>query len=465
MSGVFGVISSEECIEDLLYGTDYQSHLGTERGGLATLNHEGFHRKIKDISKGAQLKSLFVGDYFPGQSGIGVISDRDPQPLIIGSRHGDFAIVMAGRIVNLEELAADYKKKGRSFIEMSDTHVNQVELAAKIIVEGESIEDGIRNLWEQIEGSASFLILGHEGLYVARDRWGRFPLTLGQKAGAMAVASEPFAFQNTGFQEIWELQPGQITLLNVHGFETLRQGNPANLRICSFLWIYAGYPASVYEGVSVAEARIRCGEVLATRDSDSRLEADQVAGVPDSGRYHAQGYAAQSKLPLIEVLSKYTPGYGRSYTPPSQETRDLIARMKLIAMPELIANKRIVILEDSIVRGTQLKNQTIRKLWEAGAKEVHLRPACPPLLFPCRYALSTLSGDELMARRAIKALEGDFSDSDIEEFFAGQEKYQEMVEWIRQELGLTSLRYQLLADMIYAIGLPANKLCLYCWTG
>ncbi len=465
MSGLFGIVSQKDCVEDLIYGTDYQSHLGTERAGIAILDKGIIKNKIKDISKGAQFKSLFMDKSFSGSSGIGVISDRDPQPLTRGTRHGNLAIAMTGRITNLNELTDIYIKRGYSFTEINGGQINQVELVFQIIGESSSIIDGIQSIWNQIQGSINLLILDKDGIYAARDKWGRFPLVLGQKKDAMAVASESFAFQNTGFQEVIDLQPGQIVLARSGGFETLIPGNPKNLRICAFFWIYTGWPASVYEGVSVAQARINCGRILAIRDIDAGLVADQVSGIPDSGRYHAQGYAQQSKLPLVETLAKY-PSYGRSYTPSIQEIRDLIAKMKLIAMPELIKDQRIVVLEDSIVRGTQLRNQTIRKIREAGAQEIHLRPACPPLMYPCQYALSTLSSDELVARRSIKAIEGkDIEDISDEYLDATSNKYHRMVEWIRKDLDVTSLRYQLLSDMIDAIGLPAEKLCLYCWTG
>ncbi len=461
MSGIFGIASRRNCADILLYGTDYHSHMGTEHGGMAVFG-DRFRRSIHDISK-SQFKSKFVEDYkeMEGHFGIGVISDKDPQPLIIGSKFGTFAIVVAGLIENYQELAQELLNEGETFGEMSASGVNSVELIAKLITRGRTIPEGIEKVYDRIRGSASILLLTEEGIYAARDRLGRTPLVVGQKNDDYAVATETCSFLNLGFRINKYLDPGEIVLIEKSGLQEKSQGTK-NHQICSFLWIYTGYPASSYEGISVELVRERCGRALARNDT---VKADLVAGVPDSGVGHAIGYAMESGLPYRRPLVKYTPGYGRSYTPPSQEIRDLVATMKLIPIKDVICGNRIILCEDSIVRGTQLKNYTIKKLKECGAKEVHVRPACPPLMFPCRFALSTRSIGELAARKAIRALEG----SDIEDVRPYMDhrssKYQQMVEWIARDLGVTTLRYQKVDDMVEAIGLPRENLCLYCWTG
>ena len=461
MSGIFGVVSQDDCVNDLFYGTDYHSHLGTQRAGMAVYNHN-FNRVIHDITE-TQFKSKFAEDRqaLAGPMGIGVISDRDPQPLIVGSKFGTFALATAGLVDNLSQLSGELKERGHSFVEMSQAEVNQTELIAKLVNEGNTLIEGIEHAWRRVQGSVSLLLLTPEGIYAARDHLGRTPLILGEKNGSRAVASETCAFSNLGYQVQRYLGPGEIVKITAQGCRDQRAAGQQN-QICSFLWIYTGYPASSYEGISVARVRERCGQMLAKRDT---VEADLVAGVPDSGTGHAIGYAMESGLPFRTPLVKYTPGYGRSYTPPSQETRDRVAKLKLLAIREIIEGNRIVICEDSIVRGTQLRNLTIRKLWEGGAREVHVRPACPPLMFPCKFALSTRTLEELAARRAIQTLEGrqledvgDYLDPD-------NSRYQKMVDWIRDDLGATTLHYQTLEDMVAAIGLPRELLCLYCWQG
>jgi len=461
MSGIFGVISKENCASTLFYGTDYHSHMGTEYGGMVVWGERLF-RAIHDISQ-SQFKSKFVEDYrqMTGNMGIGVVSDRDPQPLIVGSRFGTFAIVSAGLIDNLDTLSAELMKEGHSFGEMSSGGVNSVELVAKLINKREDVIEGIEYLFDQIKGSASLLMLTKDGIYAGRDRLGRTPLVVGEKGGDFVVASETCSFLNLGFKIVKYLDPGEIVLLGPEGLKQKKAGKPAS-QICSFLWIYTGYPASSYEGISVEVVRENCGRFLAKNDN---IKADLVAGVPDSGVGHAIGYAMESGLPYRRPLTKYTPGYGRSYTPPSQEIRDLVATMKLIPIKEIICGQKIVLCEDSIVRGTQLKNFTMKKLWENGAKEIHVRPACPPLMFPCKFALSTRSTSELAARRAIRSIEGKDID-DVSEYLAPQSpKYEKMVDWIRREIGSTTLQYQTIENMIQAIGLPREKLCLHCWVG
>lgn len=461
MSGIFGIVSKKNCASELLYGTDYHSHMGTEYGGMAVLG-ERFHRSIHDISK-SQFKSKFYEDYkeMAGNLGIGVISDRDAQPLIIGSKFGTFAIVSAGLVDNTNELAEELLEQGETFGEMSSGGVNSVELIAKLINQGKTLIDGIERLYDRIAGSASILLMKKDGIYAVRDRLGRMPLVVGERDGDYVIATETCSFLNLGYRTIKYLEPGEIVRIGKHGLEEQLSGKTSN-QICSFLWIYTGYPASSYEGINVELVRERSGRFLAKNDD---VKADLVAGVPDSGVGHAVGYAMQSGIPFRRPLVKYTPGYGRSYTPPSQEIRDLVAKMKLIAVKDIIAGNRIVLCEDSIVRGTQLKNYTLKKLWESGAREVHVRPACPPLMFPCKFALSTRSIDELAARRAIRELEGRDTE-DIGDYLDDRsEKYRKMVDWVAKELDVTTLRYQRIDDMVEAIGLPREKLCLHCWIG
>ncbi|MDD5009621.1 MAG: amidophosphoribosyltransferase [Syntrophorhabdaceae bacterium] len=461
MSGIFGIVSKKNCASELLYGTDYHSHMGTEYGGMAVLG-ERFHRSIHDISK-SQFKSKFFEDYkeMEGNMGIGVISDRDAQPLIIGSKFGTFAIVSAGLVDNTNELAGELLEQGETFGEMSSGGVNSVELIAKLINQGKTLIDGIERLYDRIMGSASILLMKEDGIYAVRDRLGRMPLVIGERNGDHVIATETCSFLNLGYRIIKYLEPGETVRIGKHGLEEQLPGK-INNQICAFLWIYTGYPASSYEGINVELVRERSGRSLAKNDD---VKADLVAGVPDSGVGHAVGYAMQSGIPFRRPLVKYTPGYGRSYTPPSQEIRDLVAKMKLIAVKDIIADNRLVLCEDSIVRGTQLKNYTLKKLWESGAREVHVRPACPPLMFPCKFALSTRSIDELAARRAIRALEGRDTEEIGDYLDDRSEKYRKMVDWIAKELDVTTLRYQRIDDMVEAIGLPREKLCLHCWIG
>ena len=465
MSGIFGVVSKNDCVKDLFYGTDYHSHLGTEYGGMALYDGQNFIRQIHNIGQ-SQFKSKFFDDYhrIRGNKGIGVISDADQQPIYLNSKFGPFCMVMTGLLENKEALAQKMLGEGVTFSEINDDGcVNATEIIAKLISQGESIIDGIEKMFDAIEGSCSLLLLHKDGLYAARDRWGYTPLVLGKNNETWAVSSETSAFPNLGFITEKYLLPGEIILLNEAGLVQRKPGCATDCQICTFLWIYTGFPASSYEGINVETVRERCGKFLAKRDKD--IDVDVVCGVPDSGLAHAIGYAMESKKPFRRPLVKYTPGYGRSYTPPSQETRDLVARMKLIPVREIIENNRIVVCEDSIVRGTQLRNFTVKKLWGCGAKEVHVRPACPPLMFPCKFCLSTRSIHELAARRAIKALEGHDSENVSEYIDHRSEKYKKMVDWISQDLSLTTLRFQTVDDMVQAVGLPKEKLCLYCWTG
>lgn len=463
MSGVFGVVSEKNCSEDLLYGIDYQSHLGTQYGGMALLHNKRIYRQIHDISQ-SQFKSKFYEDYkkMEGNMGIGVISDSDAQPMFLNTKFGSFAICIAGLIENTKALIKELLEEGHSFGETEDGYENTVEVIAKLISTGDDFVSGIEYMFAKIIGSCSLLLLCKDGVYAARDRFGYTPLVIGKRGNDYAVASESSAFPNTGFNLHKYLLPGEIVLINENGLKQMRGKKDVN-QICAFLWIYTGFPASSYEGINVETARERCGAFLASHDKD--IEIDIVSGVPDSGIAHAIGYAMKSAKPYRRPLVKYTAGYGRSYTPPTQELRDRIAKMKLIPIKDIIEGNRIVVCEDSIVRGTQLRNFTIQKLWENGATQIHVRPACPPLMFPCKFCLSTRSIHELAARKAIKDIEGkDLEDvSKYTDYITPQ--YKKMVEWIRKDIGVTTLRYQTLDDMIKAIGLPRQKLCTYCWNG
>jgi amidophosphoribosyltransferase len=462
VSGVFGVVSKKNCTDILFYGTDYHSHLGTEYGGLAVLGDD-FARQIHNISQ-SQFKAKFYDDAksMKGNKGIGVISAFEEQPIYLNSKFGAFCVVMNGLVENANELADKLMEKGISFSEFRKGNVNQTELVAKLINQGKSIVDGIENVFDSITGSCSLLLLNKDGVYAARDRFGYTPLVVGQSEDAMAVTSETIAFLNSGFSIVKYLGPGEIMLLNEGDMIQKKEPGKIN-QICAFLWIYTGFPASSYEGINAETVRERCGSFLAKHDRD--LEIDVVSGVPDSGTAHAIGYSMESKKPFRRALVKYTPGYGRSYTPPSQDTRDLVARMKLIAIKDIIEGNRIIICDDSIVRGTQLKNYTVKKLWDAGAKEVHVRPACPPLMFPCKFNRSTRTIHELATRKAIRSIEG-HDPEDVKEYAdSSSAKYKKMVDWIAKDLEVTTLRYQTVDDMVKAIGLPREKICLHCWTG
>ncbi len=463
MSGIFGVVSKTNCAETLFYSTDYHSHLGTEYGGIAVLGDD-FTRQIHSLSQ-SQFKSKFYDDYenINGNKGIGVISDYEEQPIYLNSRFGPFCIVTSGFVENTEELADKLLREGISFSEVSKRSVNTTELIAKLINQGKDLINGIEKMFEAIEGSCSLLLLHKDGIYAARDRLGYTPLIIGKRPDAWAVTAETSAFPNNGFDVVKNIEPGEIILINEDGIVQKNSGRGNINQICTFLWIYTGFPASSYEGINVEIVREKCGRCLARRDKD--IEVDVVSGVPDSGFAHGLGYAMESGKPFRRPLVKYTPGYGRSYTPPSQQRRDLIAKMKLIPIKEVIEGNSIVVCEDSIVRGTQLKNFTIKKLWDCGAKQIHVRPACPPLMFPCRFNLSTRSIHELAARKAIRSLEG-HDPEDVSEYMdANCEKYKRMVEWIARDLGVSTLRYQTVVDMVEAVGRPKENLCLYCWTG
>ena len=463
MGGFFGVVSSGECIGDLFYGTDYHSHLGTRRGGLAADNG-GFIRFIHDITN-AQFRSKFEDDIQKmfGRRGIGVISDYEDQPLIIGSHLGVYAIVTVGVVQNAAALARGmFAERSAHFAEMAGGEINPTELVAALINQGETFTDGIRHAQKAVRGSCSMLVLAPDGIYAARDAYGRTPVIIGRKDDAWAATLETCALPNLGYTIDRYLGPGEIVRLTVDGAEQMAPPREP-MQICAFLWVYYGYPASCYEGINVEVVRYRCGAALARRDD---VEADLAAGIPDSGTGHALGYAAEAGIPMERPFVKYTPTWPRSFMPQDQRIRDLVARMKLIPIRELIEGKRLLFCEDSIVRGTQLKD-TIQRLYAAGAKEVHMRPACPPLIYGCRFLNFSRSRSQmdLAARRAIAEIEGSADASPEGYDDPESEKYARMVDAIRRRLDLTTLRYQRLDDLVEAVGLPKDKLCTYCWDG
>ncbi|UCG30398.1 MAG: amidophosphoribosyltransferase [candidate division WOR-3 bacterium] len=464
MSGIVGIVSNTDCRDDLFYATDYHSHLGTSFGGIAISDGTVLVKKIHSIAR-AQFKSRFSEDIdfinMRGNAGIGVISDRDTQPLIMRLKFGEYALCGTGYINNQDELAAGLIDEGVVFSEMPGGKVNQIELAAKLINKGKTLVEGIDYMHEQIDGSMSLLLLGREGIYAARDKYGRTPLVLAKRDGAWFVATETCSYKNLGFVTERDLGSGEIVLLDSTGYTQLRRPNDV-LQLCTFLFVYAGFPASEYEGENVEAFREKSGRIIAKNDS---ARVDFVAGIADSGTAYAHGYSHESGVPVKIPLLKYTPGWARSYVPPAQETRDLIALMKQITADVLIKDQRMVITEDSIVRGTQLKNYLLVKLWNAGAREVHVRPACPPLMFPCKFLYSTRQLDELFARRIIKQFHGRHLD-DVEPYLdLHSDEYKKMITAMENDLNVTSLRYQTLEDMMTATGLPAKNLCTYCWTG
>jgi amidophosphoribosyltransferase len=464
MSGIFAVASRGDCVQDLFYGTDYHSHLGTRRGGLAVAGESGPIRYIHDISN-AQFRSKFEDDIrrMHGRFGIGVISDYEDQPLIIGSHLGVYAIVTVGVIQNAADLAKQaFGKRATHFSEMSGGAINPTELVATIINQEATFEDGIRRAQEMIDGSCSMLLLTEKGIYAARDRLGRTPVIIGRKDGAYAATLETCAFPNLGYRVEKELGPAEIVLMTEEGAEQKRP--PGNrMQICAFLWVYYGYPASSYEGVNVEVARNRCGAALARRD---KVKVDMAAGIPDSGTGHAIGYANEARVPYGRPFIKYTPTWPRSFMPQDQSVRDLVAKMKLIPIEDMVRGKRLLFCEDSIVRGTQLKD-TVQRLYDCGAKEVHMRPACPPLVFGCRFLNFSRSKSELdlAGRKAIQEMQPECKGCQADYVDPDSENFKRMVEVIRKRLNLTTLQYQRLDDLVAAIGLPKEKLCTYCWDG
>jgi len=463
MGGFFGCVSKQDCVTDVFYGTDYHSHLGTKRAGLAFQNRHGLTKSINNIEN-TYFRTKLEPELpnLSGKKGIGVISDTDAQPLIIGSHLGTFGIVMVGKINNMDDIVRQAFRRGLHFSEASEGAVNPTELVAMLINQQRSYEEGIAYAQEVIQGSCSLLLLTEDGIYAARDRLGRTPVILGKKAGTFAATSETCALFNLGYEVVRDLGPGEIVCFTAEGYEQ-RKAPGDELQICSFLWVYYGYPASSYENINVEQVRYRCGQAMAERDD---IPIDFVGGIPDSGIGHAIGYANKKGVPYQRPFVKYTPTWPRSFMPADQRMRDLVARMKLIPVPQMISGKRVVFCDDSIVRGTQLKDN-VQILFDFGAKEVHMRTACPTLIYPCEYlnfspSRSTL---DLLGRKVIYELEGGNMDAIEEYATCGSEKNQAMVERIREQLRLTSLKFQLLEDMIKAIGLPKEKLCTHCWDG
>ena len=466
MGGSFGVASKSDCVFDLYFGTDYHSHLGTRRAGMAVYSEEqGFDRAIHNIEN-APFRTKFDKDAntMHGCLGIGCISDYEPQPLIVRSHHGTYAITTVGRINNKDEIVEEFFRSGHGhFLEMSGGDINATELVAALINQRDNLIEGLRYAQELIDGSMTMLLMTPRGIYAARDRYGRTPVTLGRKEEAFCVSFESFAYLNLGYEPFRELGPGEIAVITPEGVQSLAAPGK-EMKICTFLWIYYGYPSSSYEGISVEQMRYRCGAMLAKRDD---VRPDIVAGVPDSGTAHAIGYANESGIPFSRPFIKYTPTWPRSFMPTIQSRRDLIARMKLLPVHDLIKGRSLLLIDDSIVRGTQLR-ETTEFLYRSGAREVHIRPACPPLLFGCKYLNFSRSTSEmeLIARRVIREMEGEnkypnlhvYADPDSTE-------YREMLEKIREKLNFTSLRYHRLDDMIASVGIDRCRLCTYCWDG
>ena len=469
MGGFFASALKEDCVFDLYFGTDYHSHLGTRRAGMAVYGKEGFNRAIHNIEN-SPFRTKFEKDVneMSGYMGIGCISDYEPQPLIVRSHHGTYAITTVGKINNMDELVEDlFKTESIHFMEMSGGEINATELVAALINEKDNIVEGIRNAQERIIGSMSIMLLTPIGIYLARDKYGRTPIIIGKKEEGYCASFESFAFLNIGYRDYKELGPGEICVMTPDGVTTL-QDPGKDMKICTFLWVYYGYPSSVYEGITVEAMRVRCGEKLAIRDGLTKDDIDTVAGVPDSGTAHAVGYANESGVPFGRPFIKYTPTWPRSFMPTMQKKRDLIAKMKLIPVHELIKGKKLLLIDDSIVRGTQLR-ETTEFLYQSGVEEVHIRPACPPLLFGCKYINFSRSKSEmdLITRRIIAEEEGDDVARSVLEDYANpdSDRYKNMLEKIRVQLGFTSLAYNRLDDMIEAIGLPRECLCTYCWDG
>lgn len=464
MGGFFGTISKKSCKADLFYGTDYNSHLGTKRAGMATYDEEkGFIRSIHNLES-SYFRTKFESELgkFTGNSGIGVISDTDPQPIIINSRLGRFAIVTVAKICNMEELEKELLESNMHFAEATSGKINQTELVALLILQGGTFVEGIENVYRRIKGSCSMLILTEDGIIAARDRLGRTPIVIGKKDGAYAASSESTCFPNLDYEIDRYVGPGEILRITADGIEQLRKPEE-EMQICSFLWVYYGFPTSCYEGRNVEAVRFACGQAMGrTDDSD----VDCACGIPDSGVGMALGYADGMKVPYHRAVSKYTPTWPRSFTPSDQSMRSLVAKMKLIPNRAMLEGKRLLFCDDSIVRGTQLRDN-VKVLYEYGAKEVHIRIACPPLIYGCPFIGFTASKSdlELITRRIIKELEGD-ENKNLEKYAtAGSQEYCRMVEVIRERFGLTSLKFNTVDNLVKAIGLPKCKICTHCFDG
>lgn len=464
MGGFFGTVAQEPCIADLFYGTDYQSHMGTRRGGMATFSEEkGFYRSIHNLEN-TYFRTRFEPELekFVGNSGIGVISDTDAQPMLMNSHLGRFALVTVAKINNMEQLAQQLLSENMHLSEFSSGRINPTELVSLLIIKGRDFVDGIENVFRNIEGSCSMLLLTEDGIIAARDSWGRTPIVVGRKEGAMAVTSESSAFPTLEYEITHFIGPGEIVRIRPYGMEQLRRPNK-KMQICSFLWVYYGFPTSCYEGRNVEVVRNECGRVMGEEDT---TEVDCACGIPDSGIGMAMGYANGHKIPYQRAVCKYTPTWPRSFMPANPNLRSLVAKMKLIPNKEILEGKRVLFCDDSIVRGNQLKDKTV-SLRELGAKEVHMRIACPPLIYGCPFINFAASKTELelITRRIIQGIEGDMN-KNVEAYArTGSPEYKRMVDEIAKRLSLDSLMFSKLETLVQAIGLPKCQLCTHCFDG
>jgi amidophosphoribosyltransferase len=469
MGGFFATALKNDCVFDLFFGTDYHSHLGTRRAGLVTFGDDGFNRAIHNIEN-SPFRTKFEKEIheMSGRMGIGCISDYEPQPLMVRSHHGAYASTTVGKINNQEALAEEIiKGSSMHFMEMSGGMINATELVAALINQKDNLIEGIQYAQERIDGSMTMLLLTAGGVYCARDRLGRTPVVIGRKEDGFCASFEEFAYLNLGYTDYKELGPGEIVVMTPEGVTTLAQPGK-DMKICTFLWVYYGYPSSTYEGMSVERMRYNCGARMAMRDRLTRDDIDIVAGVPDSGTAHAVGYANASGIPFSRPFIKYTPTWPRSFMPTIQTKRNLIAKMKLLPVHELIDGHSILLIDDSIVRGTQLC-ETTEFLYKSGAKAVHVRPACPPIMFGCKYINFSRSNSEmeLIARRVVSQEEGGEVDRTILEDYCNpdSDRYHKMLDEIRKQMGFTSLAFNRLDDMMAAVGIDRDKLCTYCWDG
>ncbi|MFK2040973.1 amidophosphoribosyltransferase [Bacteroides fragilis] len=464
MGGFFGTVSKTSCVTDLFYGTDYNSHLGTKRGGLATYSEEqGFIRSIHNLQS-SYFRTKFEEelDKFKGNAGIGIISDTDAQPIIINSHLGRFTIVTVAKVTNLKELEEELLSQNMHFAELSSGSTNQTELIALLIIQGKNFVEGIENVYNHIKGSCSMLLLTEDGVIAARDKWGRTPIVIGKKEGAYAATSESNSFPNLDFEIERYLGPGEIVRMHADRLEQLRKPDD-KMQICSFLWVYYGFPNSCYEGRNVEEVRFTSGLKMGEQDD---CDADCVCGIPDSGIGQALGYAEGKGIPYHRAITKYTPTWPRSFTPSKQELRSLVAKMKLIPNRAMLQDKRIIFCDDSIVRGTQL-HDNVKILFDYGAKEVHMRIGCPPLIYGCPFIGFTASKSdmELITRQIIKELEGDENKNLDKYATTGSPEYEKMVGIIAKRFGLSSLKFNTIETLIEAIGLPKCKVCTHCFDG
>lgn len=466
MGGIFGTISKKSCVADLFYGTDYNSHLGTRRGGMATYSQEkGFVRSIHNLES-SYFRTKFESslDKFEGStSGIGVISDTDAQPLIMNSHLGRFAICTVAKIVNIEALTQELLDKNMHFAEMSSGSTNPTELVALLIIQGKTFKEGIENVYRHIKGSCTMLILTEDGILCARDSWGRTPIIIGKKEGAYAASTESTSFPNLDYEIEYNVGPGEIMKITADGMEQIREPNK-KMQICSFLWVYYGFPTSTYEGRNVEEVRFKNGYNMGKIDP---VEVDCCSGIPDSGTGMAMGYAAGKRVPYQRCIAKYTPTWPRSFTPANQAMRSLVAKMKLIPNVAMLKGKRVLFCDDSIVRGTQLRDNVKVLFDQAQVKECHMRIACPPLVYGCPFInfTSSKSDMELITRRIIERFEGDANKNLDKYATTGSPEYERMVAAIAEELGLTSLRFNSVEELIRAIGLPKCQVCTHCFDG